>query len=70
MTAAKTMQLPRLLSIPQVADHLAVHPKTVRRLIEDGRLPSYRVRGQVRISVSDLAAYLAQSRVYPEAHSS
>jgi excisionase family DNA binding protein len=67
MTAAKTVQVPRLLSMGQVADHLAVSQKTVRRLIADGQLPSHRVRGQVRVSECDLAAYVAQSRVYPGA---
>ena len=68
MTAAKTLQVPRLLSIAQVADHLGVHPKTVGRLIKDGQIPIHLIRGQVRISEADLAAYLVQSRVYPRAN--
>jgi excisionase family DNA binding protein len=62
------MQVPRLMSIGQVADHLAVSEKTVRRLIADRQLPSHRVRGQVRVSEADLAAYLARSRIYPGAN--
>jgi excisionase family DNA binding protein len=69
MTAAKTLQMPRLLSIAQVALNLGVSKKTVGRLIKEGQIPIHRIRGQVRISEADLAAYLARSRVYPEANS-
>jgi excisionase family DNA binding protein len=54
----------RLLSIAQVALNLGVSQKTVGRLIKDGQIPIHRIRGQVRISEADLAAYLARSRVY------
>jgi excisionase family DNA binding protein len=69
MTAAKTLQVTRLLSIRQVAVHLAVSEKTISRLIKDQRIPIHRIRGQVRISEADLAAYLVESRVYPGANS-
>ena len=60
MTIQKTLEIPRLLSIAQVALHLGVSQKTVFRLIKE--LPNHRVRGQVRISEADLTAYLARVR--------
>ena len=60
--------MPRLFSIAQVARYLGVSTKTVSRLIKDGQIPIHRIRGQVRISEADLAAYLGQSRVYPGAN--
>jgi excisionase family DNA binding protein len=60
--APKTSPAPRLLSIATVALQLDVSQKTVRRLIEDGELPIHRIGRQVRISESDLAAFIARSR--------
>jgi excisionase family DNA binding protein len=57
MTPQKPLLIPRLLSIAEVARHLGVSKKTIRRLVEDGRLRSYRVRRQIRISEEDLTAY-------------
>jgi excisionase family DNA binding protein len=62
MTVQKTIPIPRLLSIAQVALYLGVSQKTVRRLIKDGQLPSHRIRGQLRTSEADLARYLAHVR--------
>jgi excisionase family DNA binding protein len=61
MMLQKPLLLPRLLSIAEVARHLGVSEKTVRRLVEDGRLRSYRVRRQLRISEEDLTAYLSHA---------
>jgi len=62
MTAPKPTPTPRLLSVATVALRLAVSEKTIRRLVQDGRLLSHRVGRQIRISESDLATFLAQSR--------
>ena len=48
----------RLLLLPEVASALRVSVKTVRRLIEEEKLKSIKVRGAVRIWLSDLMAYL------------
>ncbi len=48
----------RLLILPEVAAVLRVSVKTVRRLIEDEKIKSIKVRGAVRIWLSDLMAYL------------
>jgi excisionase family DNA binding protein len=48
------------LTVAQAAAHLAVHPSTIRRWIDRGRLPAYRL-GEKRIGVrpSDLARLVA-----------
>ena len=61
MTSQKLTPIPRLLSIAEVARHLSVSTKTIRRLIQGGQLLSHRVGCQHRISEADLAAYLARS---------
>jgi len=48
-----------LRTIPETAEILNVSARTVRRLIADGELPAHRIRGLVRISDADIAAFLA-----------
>ncbi len=55
-------RLPRLLSIPHVAEHLGVCTKTVRRLIQSGELLATRVGRAIRVTETDLGAYLARGR--------
>jgi excisionase family DNA binding protein len=55
-------RLPRLLTVVQVAEHLGVCTKTVRRLIKDGALPRHYVGHQIRITEIDLGIYLAQGK--------
>lgn len=47
----------QLLSVKQVASHLGVSAKTVRRMITRGDLPQHRVGRNVRVSQEDLRAY-------------
>ena len=61
MTRAPS-RLPRLLSIPHVAEHLGVCTKTVRRLIQSGDLLATRVGRAIRVTETDLDAYLARGR--------
>ncbi|MFN8927492.1 MAG: helix-turn-helix domain-containing protein [Rhodospirillales bacterium] len=44
----------RLLDVPAVAETLGVCPRTVHRMIQDGRIPSLRVGRSVRIRAADL----------------
>ena len=44
----------RLLDVPAVAETLGVCPRTVRRMIKDGRIPALRVGRSVRIRAADL----------------
>jgi len=62
MKASRSMPGPRLLSVATVALHLGVSEKTVRRLVDDGQLPTHRVGRLIRISETDLAAFIAHSR--------
>ena len=50
---------PHLLDLETAAARLAVSPRTVRRLIAAGDLPSVRILSARRIIASDLAAYIA-----------
>jgi excisionase family DNA binding protein len=47
-----------LLSVRAVASKLSVSEKTVRRLIESGRLPAVRVGARVRIDQAELEAFV------------
>ena len=44
----------RLLQLPEAAETLAVSPKTVRRLIDFGKLPSVRIAGRRLVKLSDI----------------
>jgi len=46
--------LPRLLTLPEVAEFLAVSERTVRRLVAERQLPCVRVGCQLRFDRSDL----------------
>ncbi|MEK7309626.1 MAG: helix-turn-helix domain-containing protein [Planctomycetota bacterium] len=50
--------MPKLLTIKEVAEYLAVSIDTVRRLIHKGQLPASKVGGQWRIDKDTLELYL------------
>ena len=50
----------RFRTIAETAEILNVSQRTVRRLIQSGELRAHRIRGLVRISDADIAAYLAE----------
>jgi excisionase family DNA binding protein len=54
---------PKLLSIEKTAEVLDVSPSTVRRLVDSRQLKAHKIGGQFRISMTDLFAYIDQSRV-------
>lgn len=53
---------PRLHTIPEVAEHLQVSPKTIRRWIAQRALPVHVLGRQHRISGEDLAAFVNRAR--------
>ena len=57
-----TSPLPSFYSVSETAKLLKVNPKTVRRWIENGDLTEHRFGRQIRISDSDLVAFIRQHR--------
>jgi excisionase family DNA binding protein len=54
--------LPPLLSPADVAAHLGVHPRTVRRITAAGKLAAFRAGPKVlRYRPEDVAAYVASN---------
>ena len=54
-----TMEEPEYLTPDQAAEKLQMHPKTVRRLLNDGKLPGQRVGGKNwRISADALKRFI------------
>jgi excisionase family DNA binding protein len=47
-----------LFLLPEVADILRVSVKTIRRLVDDGKLKALKIRGRILIRSSELMAYL------------
>lgn len=43
-----------------LATYLAVHPRTVRQWLTDGKIPSYLFEGSRRIAAEDVDAYVAR----------
>lgn len=54
----QTPPSPRFYSVAQVAEHLQVSQKTIRRWIDDGELTVFRLGRLIRVSDQALQAYL------------
>jgi excisionase family DNA binding protein len=54
------------LTIKEIADRLHVSQRTVHRMIADRELPSFKVRGQRRVTQGDFDVYLMNLGAYPE----
>ena len=59
MTAAPAKLMP-LMTVAEVAEHLKVDPKTVRRAIKKGEMHFHYVGRQIRIPQDELAAFLGR----------
>ncbi len=57
-----TQEPERLLTVPQVAELLGVHPSCVYEVARSGKLPTVRVGKYVRIAPSALREWLAQHK--------
>lgn len=58
MASSRALPSRTLYRVDEVAHILAVHPRTVYRMIEKGELPVVRVRRTVRIRREDLEQLL------------
>lgn len=56
-------QLPRLVSIEAVAEHLGVSVRHVRRLVYERRIPYVKWGHLLRFDVDDVNAWVAGSRI-------
>ncbi|NKS74706.1 excisionase family DNA-binding protein [Rhodococcus hoagii] len=48
----------QLLTVVQVAERLAVSPRTIGRMYRTGEIPYVRVRGRVLIKSTDIEKYI------------
>ncbi len=56
---------PPLLNVDQLADHLAVAPGYIRRLVRERRIPYRKVGKFLRFDPGDIDAFVEASRVDP-----
>lgn len=52
----------RLLTVREVADILAVNPKTIYQWASEGFLPSHKTRGAVRFHPEDVQTFITRHR--------
>jgi excisionase family DNA binding protein len=54
------LDLPRLLTLKEVANILRIHPRTAYRLVQDGTLGAIRVGAQWRVTEAALHEYVSR----------
>ncbi|MGH9107798.1 MAG: helix-turn-helix domain-containing protein [Acidimicrobiales bacterium] len=64
--AGSTERLPRLMTIEELAEHLGVTERHVRRLVAERRVPYLKWRRFIRFDPDEIAAWLDGAR-RPEA---
>ena len=52
----------KLLTKAEVCELLGVSVPTLSRIVSDGAMPVYKIRGQLRFAESDVAAYIKGCR--------
>ena len=57
------LDLPRLLTVPEVAELLRLSAKGVYSLVEARRIPFVRVSNRVRFIAADLVGFIEKNRV-------
>ncbi len=58
-----TSELPRLLNITQVADHLGVNVRHVRRLVYERRIPFIKWGHLIRFDPADVQRWMKENTV-------
>jgi excisionase family DNA binding protein len=64
-SSSRSVQLPRLLDLPGVAEHLGTSERHVRRLVQERRIPFIKVGRFVRFDPEDIATWLDAARIAP-----
>lgn len=62
MSARPSDELPRLLTISQLATYLNVSSKTVRRWVATRRIPCVRIGTRIRFEHGDIASWVRQRK--------
>jgi excisionase family DNA binding protein len=62
-TSSKRSSIPKFHSINTVAERLDLSPRSVRRLIDSGKLQAVKIGGSVRVSDDELQRLLIASRI-------
>ncbi|MEO7556366.1 MAG: helix-turn-helix domain-containing protein [Acidimicrobiales bacterium] len=58
-------ELPRLLTIPQLAEYLGVNERHIRRLVQERRVPFIKWGHLIRFEPKEIAAWLKGCRRPP-----
>ena len=65
-TPSRRASLPRLVDIEQLADHLGVSVRHVRRLVSERRIPFHKWGRLLRFDIDQVNAWLDQTCVEPD----
>lgn len=73
MRRAEVLSLPPMADLPdtrwlgttEAAERLGIVPRTLYRLINEGKIPAYKFGRVIRVTEADLATYLEENRVQP-----
>ena len=64
-TTTSSDELPRLLTIAALAEHLGVDVRHIRRLVAERRIPFIKWGHLLRFDPTEIAAWLDQNRRHP-----
>jgi len=64
MTTPATDDTALLLTVPEAAEKLRVHPSTLRKLITDGKLDCVRIGRKVLVTPEEVAAVAARADAF------
>jgi excisionase family DNA binding protein len=67
-SAAASVNLPMLVDIHDIADHLGVTVRHIRQLVAERRIPYVKWGKLLRFDPHEVAAWLTQRRVDPVVH--
>ena len=51
--------MPKILTLPEVADYLRVHPSTIYRLVKKGQIPALKIGSDWRFNRESIDEWLA-----------